>query len=326
MTNELKTNIATAANRYMERKGLTAAKFSTLCDVNKSYMSYMLNGQLTYASGEAMVDIPDKYFVAVARTIKFPLEKTYWPHVETREYLETMATLKEAKDEHSMKMLFIAAGAGKTYAFEEFKKENPLHTYTITMHIDLTVNDMFAELMGQLDIPNKGSKGAKRAQVIIKLREQRRDGYNPMIIIDEGENMNTRMRATIKGLIDALKQYASVVVLGTPDLEAIMKNAKEKGVDAGPQNYSRFLAGMVRIKPVQKKDLRFQPFFDGLADMGWPVEDGLQELLCELCDDYRVLNLFLEPVIRKADKKGIRPTEDFFRLVHNMPKLISRRA
>jgi transcriptional regulator with XRE-family HTH domain len=311
----------------MQRKGLTAAKLAVDSGVNKSYMSYILNGQLTYQStDDTMVEIPDKYYVQVARFIKFPLEKTYWPHVDTREYVEIMHALKEAKEEHTMKMLFIDSGAGKTYAFEDFKKQNPLYTYTITMHTDLTVNDMFNELVRQMDIPNKGSKGWKRAQTIIKLREIRKDGGNPVVLIDEGENMNTRMRQTIKGFYDGILGYASIAVLGTPDLEGMMKDAKAKGVDGGPQTYRRFRAGMQKIKLEQNKAKRFEPFFTALQDMGMPIEDGLQELLVEICDNYGELHNFLEPALRKADKKNTRCTEDFFRLMYNLPKMTFKRA
>ncbi len=316
MTNEVKIDISTAANAYIREKKLTAASFSPLCKVNESYLSRILNGVFTYiGTNEAVVDIPDKYFVMIAEAVGYSIKKEYWPHINTREFTELVTALKKAKDGQLMSQLIVDTGAGKTYAINQFRKVNPLHTYVITMHSLLKINDLFGDLIDQLKISSKGSTGYRRAQILIKLREIRRNGGNPIVIIDEGENMNSKMRGMIKGFYDGISGYASIVMVGTPDLWEHVTDAKSKGKEAGPQYARRFKAGTRFIKITQSTSVRFKPFFEALN-----LPKGLQKLLCDLCDNYGELHDYLVPALMEADSKGVALTESFFRLMYNIPE------
>ena len=314
MTNEQKSEIARLGNEYITSKGLTAAAFSKVCDVNSSYLSNILNGVFTTSSGNNTVDIPDKYFAQIAHVVGYALTKVYWPHIHTREFVELVSELKAGKLLHEAKALIVDTGAGKTYAVKEFRRVNPMHTYVITMHSLLTINDLFNELQNQMNIPNKGSKGYKRAQIIVKLREQRKDGNNPLVIIDEAENMNPQMMRMIKGFYDGVDKCASIVLIGTQQLEDQMNDFKNKDSQGGPQFYRRFKSGKKKIRIEQSKEKRYAPFFDaiGIADKAF------RKLLCETCDNYGELHDYLEPAIRKADEKGVALNEAFFRLMYDM--------
>ena len=316
MTNEQKSEIASLANQYISSKGITAAAFSKDCGVNQSYLSNILNGVFTASAGNNTVELADKYFIQIADVINYAIKKAYWPHVHTREFVEVVTTLKEGKDGQEMKVLIVDTGAGKTYAVSQFKKVNPMHTYVITMHSLLTINDLFNELQHQMNIPNKGSKGYKRSQIIIKLRDMKKNGGNPIVIIDEGENMNPQMMRMIKGFYDGVEGHASIALLGTQQLEDQMDDFKMKDSQGGPQFFRRFKAGKRKIRIEQAKDKRYAPFFDALGI----TDKSFRKLLCETCDNYGELHDFLEPALRKADEKGMELTEDIFRVIYNMPK------
>lgn len=304
------------ASQYIADKKLTAADFSRISKVNQSYLSNILNGVFMASAGSSTVEIADKYFGMIASVLGYEIKKSYWPHINTREFKEMIAAMADAKESQVVKTLIIDTGWGKTYSVEQFKKVTPLHTITITMHSMMKISDVFNELCTQLGIPDKGTKGYKRAQVIIKLREIKKNGGKPLVRIDEGENMNMEMMRMIKGFYDAVLGYASVVMVGTEQLWELMQSAKVSDKQGGPQFFRRFKAGVRRIK-TQSKAESFKPFFEavGITDKSFRV------LLCETCDNYGELHDYLEPALRAADQQGTVLTENFFRLMYDMPKM-----
>lgn len=313
---EQKHGIVAAAKLYMQDYQLTNAKLSTLCGVSESYLSNILRGQFEYipANKTEPVAIPDKYFSMLAETVNYSLKKTYWKHVHTEEFEESIAILTEAKIDQLIRTLVVETGGGKTYTSTQFKRVNPLHTYIISMHSLVNINELFNELAGQMDIPQKGSKGWRRAQILIKLRDLKRQGFYPIVIIDEGENMSYEMMRTIKGFYDGVVGFAAIVLIGTPQLWEVIKEAQLKDKQSGPQFFRRFKAGKREIRVNPNKMVRFTPFFEALG-----IKDkAFRKLLCETCDNYGELHDFIEPVMRKADEKGMPFNETYFRLYHNM--------
>ena len=216
LSNQQKTDIAQIALNYMAEKGITAKQFSLLCKVGESYLSAIVNNSFEYSAGnETQVMIADKYFVQIAEVCDYSLKKTYWNHVVTPEFKEIIYILNQAKLEQGMRTLVVDSGSGKSYAINKFKQNNPAHTFVLTMHSLMSVHDLFYDLIYQLGINDKGNTSLKRSQIIIKLREIKKNGGYPIIIIDEAENMNASMMRMLKGLYDGLIGYASLVMVGT---------------------------------------------------------------------------------------------------------------
>ena len=201
LSNQQKTDIAQIALNYMAEKGITAKQFSLLCKVGESYLSAIVNNSFEYSAGnETQVMIADKYFVQIAEVCDYSLKKTYWNHVVTPEFKEIIYILNQAKLEQGMRTLVVDSGSGKSYAINKFKQNNPAHTFVLTMHSLMSVHDLFYDLIYQLGINDKGNTSLKRSQIIIKLREIKKNGGYPIIIIDEAENMNASMMRMLKGL------------------------------------------------------------------------------------------------------------------------------
>ena len=317
MTNEVKLEIVAAAHEYMGLHKINATELYKLSGVNTSYLSNILSGVFTAQAGGAEVIIADKYFTNIAEAVGFSTKRQYWQHVMTKEFLEIIALLKEAKEAQGVKTIVVDSGAGKTYAVNQFKKRNPLNTYVITMHSLVGITDLFADLIGQLGISSKGSQAYRRSQLIIKLRDIKKNGGMPIVIIDEAENMNTGMMKMLKGFYDGLNGYCSIVLVGTAQLWDVMFKAKDKDAQSGPQFWRRFKPGTRHIRLEQRLEKRFEPFFSALGI----TDKGLRKLLCEVCDNYGELHDYLEPALRAADAKGAEIGMDlaFFRLYHNMP-------
>ncbi|RYZ31900.1 MAG: hypothetical protein EOP49_38280 [Sphingobacteriales bacterium] len=156
-------------------------------------------------------------------------------------------------------------------------------------------------------------------RIVDRLRTIQNEGGNPILIIDEGENMEISLMKMIKGLYDVLKDHCAIVLIGTQRMVNRMLNLNDKGFGSGrnrnslPELYRRFKAYHRAITPIDKKR-DFAPFFKKYI----PAEKGLQKLLCDLCENYGELHDYLAPALKEADKRGQPLTEDAFRIMHNI--------
>ena len=302
--------IIDAAKEYMAAHGLSQAELATKAKVNQAYLSVMLAGKNTV--GDATIG--HKHWVKLAETVGAPIEVQYWELVQTAQFKKIMFALKEAREQHTCKTIIGRAGSGKTYAVSLYMELQPKHTYLLTMNNTMSVRVIILDLLQQLDVryPANRSTAMLIYDVIEKLRDIRKKGGSPMVIFDEAENMSINTMKLLKGLYDRLNKHASVVLVGTNQLSHKMKAWKDADRDGAPQFYSRFSPGMVLLADVNGK---YEDFF---VKMGIE-EKGLKSLLYELCEDYRELNLRLEPVIKAAADRGETVTEDLFRMYHDLP-------
>jgi predicted XRE-type DNA-binding protein len=318
ITLDQKHEIVASVKAYMGEKKLKQSAMSQLSGVGEAYLSNILNGKFSYiAQGKTEpTPLPDKYFLMLAGTIGFDLEKKYWKHVNTTEFRKVIGIITEAQEEQLVRTLIISSGMGKTWASEKFKFLKPLHTFYVQLHSLVKVTDLFADLAKQMGVPDKYSKALKRAHIIMHLRELKREGYSPLIILDEGENMNHDLLRALKGFIDGVAGFAAIVLIGTEQLYTLIKDVKTKDKQSGPQLYRRLKAGIREIKVEQVKERRYAPFFEMLGI----TDNAFIKLICNQCDNYGELNAYIEPAMRKADEKGMPFDEAFFRMYHDIPK------
>lgn len=302
--------IIDAAKAYMAAHGLSQAELATKAKVNQAYVSVMLGGKDTV--GDATIG--HKHWVKLAETVGAPIDVQYWETTHTPQLKKIMFALKQARDLHTCKTIIGRAGSGKTYVVNLYMGLQPKHTYLLTMNNTMSVRVIILDLLKQLDVryPANRSTAMLIYDVIEKLRDIRKKGGSPMVIFDEAENMNINTMKLLKGLYDRLNKHASVVLVGTDQLLHKMKTWKDADRDGAPQFYSRFGPTIVMLADVTGK---YEDFFEKMGI----EEKGLKSLLYELCEDYRELNLRLEPVIRIAADKGVPVSEDLFRMYHDLP-------
>lgn len=251
-------------------------------------------------------------------------QNTFWKTVPTLiQFKEMFTTLESSKSEGKTAMIIGSTGYSKSYSIEKFCRKYPLHTYRVTVSSLYKLPDIINELTEIVGVDYAKINSIRIQQyslkvrldaIVEKVKEINLQGGKPIIIFDEGENLEISVLKMLKGLYDALKDYCSVVIIGTEQLLTKLLNLKKRNRDAIPQLYSRFKLGQKILSPIVKhRD--FLPFFE----MYIPNETGLHKLLIEKCDNYRELRDALEPALRKADSRGEQLTEKLFRIIHNMP-------
>lgn len=313
MTKEIKDCIVEAARLYVVQKGISQNELQNRSGV--SYLSSMMNGVYTYKnsrSGE-MADIADKWFYKLADYIGYKVSKDYWPTVLTPQFKAIIAELKDAKEDARVRMLIGETGCGKSYSIDRFRKNNPKGTYVVTCSGQSSVTSLVRHILQSLRMDFRGSNVFLLERIAAELRNQQLAGYKPILILDEAENLRVNTFQSIKTIYDHLKGHCGIVLIGTDQLIDTLETLYRKNAKGIPQFYSRFKSGERRLRPI---DHAYSEFLSSM-----PLEPGLKILLQEICMDYRNLAEYLEPALRKADEKGVPLTEDFFRIVNDLPKI-----
>ncbi|MEP7317116.1 MAG: ATP-binding protein [Panacibacter sp.] len=239
------------------------------------------------------------------------------------QFKEMISTLEASKNEGKTAMIIAPTGYSKSYSIDRFCMKYPDYTYRVTVSSLYKLPDIINELTELTGVDFDYIQGKKVSPNSMKLRVDaivkklisiNEMGGKPIIIFDEGENLEITVLKMLKALYDALKDHCSIVLIGTEQLLAKLLNLRRRNRDAIPQLYSRFKLGKKLLSPIVKhRD--FKPFFEQYI----PNEIGLQKLLIEMCDNYRELNDALEPALYKANLQGKPLTENLFRLINNIP-------
>jgi DNA transposition AAA+ family ATPase len=312
MLPEQKTQIVAAAKEYLIEKGISANELAQKSKINAAYLSRIINGHITAIIGDKEIVIADKWFVKLADTIGLKVEKAYWETIPTKQFIEIIYSLEDAKENGKTATIIGQSGCGKTYAVDKFCTKHPQHTYKLTVSGMLNLTDIINELIDKLGLEERGSIAKRLARIIAKLQDIKRNGGKAIVIFDEAENLKLPVIKMLKALYDGVKEYCAIVLVGTDQLTDKLLQMKKRNKEAVPQFYRRFKAGIRNLSSI---DNMFTPFYDK-----YDIEKGLRKLLNEECDNYGVLNDYLEPALREADRAGVELTEELFRTIYNMPK------
>jgi DNA transposition AAA+ family ATPase len=300
--------IVVAAEAFMAEHGFSQKELAVRAGINPAYLNVMLRGETYLNETLISTKIWNKLGIACGA-----ITDNLWPVLETRQHKKIVAELTLAKQRHAVKTIIADTRHGKTFAVEAFKKKNPKHTYVVTVNSLMTLDHVINALCKDLGLPQTKTHSAiKLSNIIMKLRDIRMNGGDPQIIIDEGENMKCGLMRMFKGLYDGVSRYASLVLIGTDQLEQKMLRYKQLNIEGGPQFYERFFPAMVRVDAILPKS-DFLVFFDHFK-----ISKSFQGLLLRVCNNYGALNHYLLPVLEECRDNDKELTEEEFRLYHNM--------
>ena len=314
MNEQLKNEIVKATKDFMEANAMSQNTLASKSKINVSYLSSILKGEFSIIVSDKPTVIAEKWFIQLAEYIQYQIEKTYWETKPTPQFLTIISALKSSKENSKAAMIIGETGSGKTFTVDKFINQHPSHTWRVTVGSHYRLNDIIMELSRLMGINVGTSYGHLRALMFIKekVRDIKRGGGNPQIILDESENMKIRSLETVKSLYDYVNGYGSIVLIGTRQLLEKIEKGSISNKDGMPQLKSRFKVGLVILPSI---DTNFNEFLkDKVSD------PSLIKLLRRICDNYRELHDYLEPALREADRLGVPLTEDLFRKIYNLPK------
>lgn len=237
-----------------------------------------------------------------------------WKDLQTLQSKEIINELIECKEEPMAKILISETGLGKTNSIRLFQNKMPKDTYVVTVGYTYNLRNIIVALMGQLGIERPLGKNGNHIGLRVisdTLNEIKEKGGNPIVVIDESENVGVPGLKALKELYDYVMPNCSIVLIGTPQLLDLLER-KWKGQSI-PQLKRRFKAGTRIITPL-KKSRDFKPFFD----LYIPTQKDVQDILLKLADNYGELRDYLEPVLKHSARYKVPVTEQLFRLKHKI--------
>lgn len=302
MNDVLKKEIATAAKTYIDEKGISLNELSRRADINQAYVSQIMSQKVD--------NIADKWYYTMAKTIGYPIDVIYWEHVQTPQYKAIVTYLEEARENGRNRILIGDTGCGKTYAIDRYVMSKPQGTFRITVSSLHTIHNLVDDLMYAIGLEPCGVIVSRLRNIAHKLSMYQLEGLNPLIIIDECENMKSQAFGLIKSLYDQLEGVCPVVLIGTSQIEHKIANMVKLNKVGLPQFQRRFKAGERHLPGIDKS---FKLFLDNKID-----DNKLKIYLRRICNNYGELHDYLELAIKEADRAGVELTYGFFCDIHGI--------
>lgn len=295
LTLKAKKEISQALKVYMTEKHLSQDEMSTISNVNIGFINAIYNGKFVFQDTQ----IKDSYFKRIAIAIGYRYESDFWTFQQTDQFGAIYTELLDAKVNGNVKLIIGDTGIGKTYGLNRFKTDFPQNTYVVTVSILSNLNHILQDLGTALGVNLTVKRGAVNMNKIVnKLRQLKEAGKQPIVIIDESENLGLYALKALKGFYDGIKNHCPLVLIGTTQLLTRLEKLKDKDENGIPQLYRRFKAGIRQIAPINK-DLMFDLFFEESESR------EVRELLSSIADNYGELFDYLEHARREAKRMGV---------------------
>jgi hypothetical protein len=244
ITEATKHEIKRAMQEYQARHSLSNAKMAQQCGISTAYMSTIVNERWNeMKAGGKTVVIDDKYFQNIANTIGFKLKESDWGHFDTDNFRMIFDIINESRVYKYPAAVDGDTGLGKTYAIQEYRRQFPKETYIIECAGDFTAKRLMKELAQQIGLNPAGTMTDLRLKVVQRLRRDR----DPVLIVDEAENLPQRAWHSIKKLLDDVSsntnRMAGVVFFGANKFEDVMQARANRMREPFPQVHSRIKEG-----------------------------------------------------------------------------------
>lgn len=197
-------------------------------------------------------------------------------------------TLIEAKKHSEHRIIDGAKGSGKTYTAEKFQLQYPSETFLITASEDMNPKAFMIELAKAVNVSFSGDRRKIRMDVAAKIKRMN----NPLIIIDEAENLKNASYGAIKALYDDVKDYCGIVLIGANDYLQMLRKKALSGKGCFPQLYSRFNAEPAILNILSKQEVKMIAELNGITD-----RETITKLF-DTCSDYRELDRNINRILR----------------------------
>lgn len=307
ITQELKEQIGQAVKDYRADYKLSQDEVAHKAGINVSYVNSIEAGKSVIGKSP----IGDKYYRKLADVLGIHIDKVFWKHEDTPQYLQLHTELYDAKVSGRVRVLIAKTRHGKTYTVNRFLKEVPKDTYRITVSSLYRLKDIVNELCDLLGCDVSGSYVSRMKRIAKVLNDKKLAGGHPNVIIDEAENMTVPVLRMCKALYDVVKDACSLTFVGTPQFILKIEAMKEKNVEGMPQFYARLKAGIRDVADILK-ERDFAPFLSLVED------ENLRILLLNLADNYGELNDYLEYALKEADRMGVELNEKLFKQLFSL--------
>jgi 23S rRNA pseudoU1915 N3-methylase RlmH len=166
---------------------------------------------------------------------------------QTKNYMDVLITLDEAKRNVGYYIIDGDTGAGKTFAITEYARQNPTGTYVVKCSNAMTASQMVRRICEEVGVGVTGETGAIEDRLKAIATKMNRE--QALLVFDESETMIKKSRAFgyIKDLYDRVEGRSSIVIAGANGLLDKMKQKANYNVESFPQVVRRFGANPMML-------------------------------------------------------------------------------
>lgn len=309
LSTETKEKIVSTVENFIETRRGTAgfhveSFLNSVDNVNKTDWSYLRNRKWdkvrTVTRGkEVFSSVKDVKFLSLGRAVGLEFEGDYWPHFRTDNYMMICNVLQEARERKIPYCIDGDTGSGKTYSITRYHQERSADTFVVTCAGDMSVKDFIVEVAEAVGCEAVGSKVQIRKRIVKHLSKKN----DPVVIIDEAENLKDGAYDGIKAMMDSLKGICGIVIVGANDYQDKLQKLAEKKKKSFPQIYSRLKeGGFSQLFEMGREDVSVICNALNIRDK------SLIGLLANYCGNMRELSGTVTTLLKEADQAG-RPVD-----------------
>ncbi len=311
LTEVQKSEIIEAVKAYATAKGMVHDKTGNInqtqiaryVGVSGSYMSHILRGKWNeIPAGKELVQLADTYFLKMAEKVGYQLTTENWKHFDSDNYISIVNDLNDARARGQNKVIDGATGSGKSYAIKRYQRERPNGTIVVTCDSFMTNTDFGRALNEAV-----GGIPSRTMYVLVRNIEEQLTvmydkGYNPIIIIDEAENLKDSSYGAVKAIIDRVVGKVPVVLVGANNYIQKIRNKAIRQHSCFPQVWSRFKGGQSDLFKLNSEELKQVCASLGIKDK------AVIDYLLKITDNWRDLSDHIKALMAEHHETG-RPID-----------------
>jgi DNA transposition AAA+ family ATPase len=243
ITKELKQRIVAAMNARRENFGGSDNQFAVSLGINAAVYNRIKNGETEKV-------LADAKWISLARHLNVDLGGgAEWKTAKTPVFVSITTQLRFCQENSSLAILCDDAGIGKTYAAEQYARENKYVVYVDCSQVK-TKQQLVRFISQELGLGYNGFYRDVYENLVFYLRTL----PNPLIILDEAGDLNYPAFLELKALQNRTKLCCGWYMMGADGLsEKINSGIRYKKVGYA-EIFDRYGAKFQKITPEGKEE------------------------------------------------------------------------
>lgn len=232
--------IANKLAEYCEIKGSQNKAAATLDGVSSATISQIINGNWSLISDEMWRNISVQIGCTSTGIV-----------VKTRGYDKVYKTMKDGQENAMVFGIIGNEGSGKTETIESYGSINR-NVFHLKCAVYWNRRFFVSELCRLIGInPSSSSVPGMMRDIVSDLKKMQ----SPQIVIDEADKLSDPLLYFFISLYNDLEDYCSIIVAGTPYLEARIKKGVERNTKGFREIFSRLGRKFIYVPLPDEEDI-----------------------------------------------------------------------
>ena len=283
ITTALKQKIAAAMTARRENFGGSDSQYAVSLGINASVYNRIKNGETEKV-------LADSKWITLARNLNVELHGgTAWKTAKTTVFNKITAQLSFCQEKSALGVLCDDAGIGKTYAAEQYARNNKNVVYVDCSQVK-TKQQLVRFIAKELGVGHTGMYRDVYSDLVFYLRTL----LNPLVILDEAGDLNYPAFLELKALQNKTKESCGWYMMGADGLrEKINSGIRHKKVGFA-EIFDRYGAKFQKITPDGKEERKefYATQAAAVIQANAPTGTDVRKML--LATDSRLRRVYIE--------------------------------